>query len=278
MDDDSGRQEVAFQGERGAYSEAAAVAFFGEQIFPRACETFDTVFARVEAGESSYGVVPIENSLAGSIHRNYDLLLRHSLFIVGEYNLRVAHHLIALPGVEVGDVRRVYSHPQALAQCERSLAALGDVERVATYDTAGSVRMLKDEGIRDGAAIASRRAAEIYGMSILASDFEDNSQNYTRFIVLHPEEVTPQGPAKTSIVFSVGNEPGALFKCLSVFALRDIDLTKIESRPLQGRPWEYFFYLDFAGSMEEERCRNAIHHLQEITIFFRNLGSYPRSA
>jgi len=154
---------------------------------------------------------------------------------------------------------------------------LGDVERVSTYDTAGSVRMLRDEGLRDGAAIASRRAAEIYGMSILASDFEDDAQNYTRFLILHPREAVPAGPAKTSIVFSVENEPGALFKCLSVFALRDIDLSKIESRPLQGRPWEYLFYLDLAGSLREERCRNAINHLQEITAFFRNLGSYPRA-
>ena len=268
---------AAFQGERGAYSEAAAVAFFGERAFPMPCESFDKVFTQVEVGESEYGVVPIENSLAGSIHRNYDLLLRHGLFIVGEINLRIAHHLIALPGVRLEDVKRIYSHPQALAQCEQSLAALGDVEKVPTYDTAGSVRMLKDRGIYDGAAIASRRAAEFYGMNVLASDLEDNAQNYTRFLILGPTEVVPQRPAKTSIVFSVKNEPGILFKCLSVFALRDIDLTKIESRPLQGRPWEYFFYLDFAGSMQEERCRNAINHLQEITIFFRNLGSYPRA-
>ena len=277
MSNDVEWTKVAFQGERGAYSEAAAVAFFGEEIIPVPCESFDKVFTQVEAGESDYGVVPIENSLAGSIHRNYDLLLRYELFIVGELNLRVAHHLIALPGVNLEDVKRVYSHPQALAQCEQSLAALGDVEKVPTYDTAGSVAMLKDRGIYDGAAIASRRAVEIYGMGILASDFEDNSQNYTRFLVLHPQEVVPQGPAKTSIVFSVENKAGVLFKCLSVFALRDIDLTKIESRPLQGRPWEYFFYLDFAGSMQEERCRRAINHLQEITTFFRNLGSYPRA-
>jgi prephenate dehydratase len=277
MSDRIERMRVAFQGERGAYSEAAAVAFFGEGITPVPCESFDEVFTQVEAGESDHGMVPIENSLAGSIHRNYDLLLRHRLFIVGEYNLRVAHTLIALPGVELEDVRRVYSHPQALAQCERSLAALGNVERVATYDTAGSVRMLKEQELRDGAAIASRRAAQIYEMSVLASDFEDNSQNYTRFLALYPEEIVPQGLAKTSIVFSVENQPGALFKCLSVFALRDIDLTKIESRPLQGRPWEYFFYLDFAGAMQEERCRNALSHLQEITTFLRNLGSYPRA-
>lgn len=268
---------VAFQGERGAYSEAAAVGFFGENIRPIACESFEHVFTGVQNGEWDNGVVPIENSLAGSIHRNYDLLLRYDLFIVGEYNLRVAHNLIALPGVSLADVKRVYSHPQALAQCERSLAALGEVETVPTYDTAGSVRMLKDEDIQDGAAIASRRAAEIYRMDILASDFEDNSQNYTRFLVLHPEESEPEGSAKTSVVFAVGNEPGVLFKCLSVFALRDIDLTKIESRPLQGRPWEYLFYLDFAGSLREDRFRNAINHLQEITTFFRNLGSYARS-
>ena len=278
MSNDSGWMRVAFQGERGAYSEAAAVGFFGQEILPVACESFDGVFTQVEAGESDYGVVPIENSLAGSIHRNYDLLLRHNLFIVGELNLRVAHNLIALPGVQLRDVRRVYSHPQALAQCEHSLAALGDIERVPAYDTAGSVRMLKDNGIRDGAAIASRRAAEIYEMSILAGELEDNPQNYTRFLVLNPREVVPAQRAKTSIVFAVKNQPGVLFKCLSVFALRDIDLTKIESRPLRDRPWEYFFYLDFAGSTQDERCRNAINHLEEITTFIRILGSYPRAA
>jgi prephenate dehydratase len=268
---------VAFQGERGAYSEAAAVTFFGEVIQPLPCASFEVVFNSVTDGSADRGVIPVENSLAGSIHRNYDLLLRYDLTIVGEVQIRIAHHLIAFPGVSLTDLRRVYSHPQALAQCEHSLdELLPDVERVATYDTAGSVKMLREENIRDGAAIASRRAAEIYELPVLRDDLEDNPENYTRFLVLSQEPFTPKGAAKTSIVFSMNNVPGALFKSLAVFALRDIDLTKIESRPLQGKPWQYFFYIDFAGSTHETHCRNALNHLQEITSFFRVLGSYPR--
>jgi prephenate dehydratase len=268
---------VAFQGERGAYSEAAAVTFFGEAIQPLPCASFEVVFDSVTDGSANRGVIPVENSLAGSIHRNYDLLLRYDLTIVGEVQIRIAHHLIAFPGVSLTDLRRVYSHPQALAQCEHSLdELLPGVERVATYDTAGSVKMLREENVRDGAAIASRRAAEIYELPVLRDDLEDNPENYTRFLVLSQEPINPNSAAKTSIVFSMDNVPGALFKSLAVFALRDIDLTKIESRPLQGKPWQYFFYIDFAGSSHETHCRNALNHLQEITSFFRVLGSYPR--
>ncbi len=268
---------VAFQGERGAYSEAAAVAHFGEAVQPLPCPSFEEVFEAVTSGIADRGIIPVENSLAGSIHRNYDLLLRYDLTIVGEIQLRIAHHLIVLPGVGLADVRRVYSHPQALAQCEHSLAQLlPDVERVATYDTAGSAKMLREGDIRDGAAIASRRAADIYGMTVLCDNLEDNPENYTRFLAMGREPVVPDGAAKTSIVFSMDNVPGALFKSLAVFALRDIDLTKIESRPLQGKRWQYFFYVDFAGSIYETHCRNALNHLQEITTFFRVLGSYPR--
>jgi prephenate dehydratase len=270
---------VAFQGERGAYSEAAAVNFFGEGIVPVPCRTFGEVFLAVEEKRADCGILPIENSLAGSIHRNYDLLLRYELFIVGETQLQIRHHLIASPGVELTAIRRVLSHPQALDQCEKSLTRLlPEAERVATYDTAGSVQMLKESGARDAAAIAGQRAAEIYDMSILVEGLEDNPENYTRFLILEREQLYPIGPSKTSIVFSMYNVPGALFKALSVFALRDIDLTKMESRPMQGKRWEYLFYVDFAGSLAEDRCVNALSHLQEITTFFRVLGSYPRGA
>lgn len=270
--------KVGFQGERGAYSEAAAVAFFGESVQPVPYDNFEAVFEAVSSGEADRGVLPVENSLAGSIHRNYDLLLRYELSIVGEVQIPIAHQLIARPGLSLAEVEAVYSHPQALAQCEHSLTRLlPHAERIATYDTAGSVKMLKEEGIANGAALASRRAASIYEMNILQADMQDEAENYTRFVVLAPQPVTPPpGEAKTTIVFSVANEPGALFKSLAVFALRDIDLSKIESRPLRGKRWQYFFYIDFIGSQTEERCRNALNHLQEIATYFKVLGSYPR--
>lgn len=269
--------KVAFQGERGAYSEAAAVAFFGENVALMPCPDFDAVFEAVTRQQANRGVLPVENSLAGSIHRNYDLLLRYDLSIVGEIQIPIAHQLIALPGVTLAQVKKVYSHPQALAQCEHSITRLlPHAERIATYDTAGSIKMIKEQNITDGAGLASRRAASIYQMNILHADMQDNSENYTRFVVVAPQPIVPQGESKTSIVFSMENVPGSLFKSLAVFALRDIDLTKIESRPLQGKRWQYFFYIDFIGSLHEERCRNALNHLQEITTFFKILGSYPR--
>ena len=273
-----GVRRVAFQGERGAYSEAAAVALWGANIEPVPHASFDEVFQSVQDGACDLGIVPIENSLAGSIHRNYDLLLQHTLHIVGEINLRVAHQLIANRGVRLEDVRRIYSHPQALAQCEESLAALPGVEVVPTYDTAGSVKMIKEQNLRDAAAIGSQRAAELYDMDILRTNFEDVADNYTRFLALSRTPVQPSGPSKTSLVFATKNVPGSLFKSLSVFALRDIDLTKIESRPQRGKPWEYLFYLDFVGSLQEEHCRRAVEHLGEIASLLRVFGSYPRAA
>jgi prephenate dehydratase len=265
---------VAFQGEPGAYSEQAIFEYCGE-VDTQPCETFDDVFAAVTSGTCESGLIPIENSLAGSIHQNYDLLLRHDLYIVGEYFLRVRHCLISFPGVEVSELRRVISHPQALGQCAGYLRDLG-VKTEPVYDTAGSVKLLKESGERSMAAIASRRAAEIYEMQILQEGIEDNSENYTRFLEITQEPVTPDGEAKTSIVFTLKNQPGALFKALSVFALRDIDLTKIESRPLAGKPWEYLFYIDFVGAIENETVKRALDHLGEYALMLRVLGSYSR--
>lgn len=268
---------VAFQGERGAYGEAAVIAFFGDTVLPLPHNNFEDVFEAVTNGQADRGVLPIENSLVGSIHRNYDLLLHYDLFIVGEIQIPIAHQLIALPGVTLADIKKVYSQPPALDQCIRSLAKLlPQAERIATYDTAGGVKMIKEQNITDGAGLASHRAAEIYGMNILQPDMQDDPENYTRFVVVAREPIMPEGETKTSIVFSIDNVPGSLFKSLAVFALRDIDLMKIESRPLQGKRWQYFFYIDFSASQYEERGRHALNHLQEITSYFKVLGSYPR--
>ena len=274
--------KVSFQGEPGAYSEQAVFNYYGEvETLP--CESFDVMFDSVVSGKSDLALAPIDNSLADSIHKNYDLLLRHDLHIVGEYLLRVQHCLITLPGVKKEDIRKAISHPQALGQCAEYLRKAG-IKPETVYDTAGSVKMLKASGTRDTAAIASRRAAEIYEMEILEEGIEDNPENYTRFLAVGRESVVPEvlseakgeKEAKTSIVFTLKNMPGALFKALSVFALRDIDLTKIESRPLQGKPWEYLFYIDFVGSTADDVSKRALDHLGEYAMTLRVLGSYPR--
>ena len=267
--------KIAFQGEQGAYSEAAVLEYFGTGVEAVPCESFDLVFENVEKGTVDSGMIPIENSLAGSIHRNYDLFSEHDLHIVGEHYLRIQHCLIGQPAARLEDIRLVISHPQGLAQCDKNLRTLPHIKTEAVYDTAGAVKMLKDKD-NTTAAIASRRAAEVYAMKILVEGFEDNKANYTRFLVISRNPIEPEKDAKTSIVFSLNNQPGSLFKALSVFALRDLDLTKIESRPLIGSPWEYMFYIDFIGGIKEPNTQKALAHLGEYAVMLRVLGSYPR--
>jgi prephenate dehydratase len=319
------RLRVAFQGELGAFSQQAIRQFFGTQAEPVPRPRFDDIFAALKSGAVDAAAVPIENTLAGSVHENYDLLIKYPFEITAETNVRVVHNLIAPPGTSFQDVRRVYSHPVALNQCLDFFARNPNIERIPFYDTAGSVKMLMEEHPSQSAAIASELAARIYKARILKRGIEDDRQNFTRFFLLEPAGAKPRAlpdaaepgaskseaghsrttqakktqakttqgsrktsiqrtpnassprPWKTSLVFSTKNVPGALFRALSALALRDLNLVKIESRPLRGKPWEYLFYLDLLGHRDEKNVQNALAHLAEAADFLRVLGSY-RSA
>src|SRR5204862_2190366 len=266
--------KIAYQGEPGAFSEAAARRVAHDApLLP--CRSFEDVFDAVNGERATHGILPFENSIGGSIHRNYDLLLAHELPIVAEVELPVVHHLLALPGATLAGLRRVYSHPQGLAQCERFLRTLTGVDIIATYDTAGSAKMVADAGLTDAAAIASARAGEVFGLTSLAASVQDFDDNITRFLVIGRAPVKDVVADKTSIVFSLPNEAGSLFKALSVFALRGIDLPKLQSRPIPGRPWEYLFYVDLGIARDEVVCARALAHLGEFAPMLRTLGTYP---
>ena len=268
--------KVAFQGERGAYSESAVYQFFGASAEVKPCRDFKGVFESVAKQETLFGVVPVENSLEGSVNQTYDLFLKYDLKVCGEVIVKIEHCLIANQSTSLEAVKAVYSHPQALAQCRSFLEQLGR-ELIPTYDTAGSVKMLKEKGLKDAAAVASERAAELYGMKILARDIADNKENYTRFFVLAKEDAAVSGKDKTSIIFGAAHAPGSLYHALGEFAKRSINLTKIESRPTKQTPWEYNFYLDFEGHRSEVRCAEALKALEKYTAFIKILGSYPKA-
>ncbi len=276
------KEVVSFQGEEGAFSQEAIRRLMGDGIAVLPCQRFEEVFQTLKKGAADAAVIPIENTLAGSVHENYDHLLRFDFQIVGETSVRIVHNLIAAPGVSLRKIRKVYSHPGAIDQCLDFFANNPQVERVPFYDTAGSVKMIMSERLKDAAGIASALAAEIYGARILKRSIEDDRQNFTRFFLLRRKNWKPKRPApaprgwKTSLVFTTRNIPGSLFRALSAFALRDLNLAKIESRPLRGKPWEYLFYLDFMGHVDEERSRNALGHLRELADLLRVLGCYPR--
>lgn len=267
-------RRVAIQGERGAFSHQAAILALGADIDVLPCATFDELFDSVIEDEAGRALVPIENSLHGSIHENYDRLKSRPLHIVGETQLRIRQCLIARPGCSVGMIRRVASHPVALAQCRRFFAERPQVEAVTAYDTAGAVQDLMKGGLATQGAIASRLAAELYGATVLLDGIEDDPENYTRFLVLAREAGPIEAASKTSIVFVLDNEPGALYGALGAFASRNVDLCKLESRPLRGHPWEYSFYLDVLGD-PRGAAGQAIEELGRSCRELRILGSYP---
>jgi prephenate dehydratase len=268
--------KIAIQGELGSFSHEAA-----EAMLPRAvvvpCARSLEVFDRVKRGSVDSAVIPIENSLAGSIAEHFDLLLGREVYIVREFRLRIVHNLIVLPGTKLGDVRRVFSHPVALDQCRDLFAKNPKLEPVPFYDTAGSVKHVVADGLRDAAGIASRRASKVYGGKILKAGIEDDKKNFTRFFLIRRGKArAAHGANKTSLAFSLKNVPGGLFRALSVFALRDISLSKIESRPMRGRPWEYVFFVDLLRG-DDEDARNALRHLGEVAELVKVLGIYPEA-
>jgi prephenate dehydratase len=271
--------DAAYQGSRGAFSEDAALNLLTPEarLLPR--ETLEDVFNAVTLGEARFGVIPIENTLAGTIHRSYDLLFEHDLTIVGETIRRIQHALIAIPGVQLDQIRKALSHPVALAQCEHFFRRHPKIQQISVYDTAGAVENIMRQGLKDSAAVASSRAAEVYGGAILADSIQDHAENYTRFLLITPSvsaEAKTSADYRTTIVFSVANHPGALYGSLRAFAERGVDLSKIESRPLRGSPFEYLFYLDLIGQADTEPVSGALADLRSHAQSVRVLGTYPR--
>jgi prephenate dehydratase len=269
---------VAFQGEHGAFGDEAVKTHYGDEAESCPYRSFAEVFRAVAAGETEYGLVPVENSQAGSINDVYDLLRQHDLFVTGEISHPVNHCLLCLPGQQLGDIRRVISHPQALAQCDAYLRELG-VEIVATYDTAGSAKMIREEQLTGVAAVAGIGAAKLYEMEVLARSIQTIQGNYTRFIALSREPAPRRtGNAKTMLVMATAHQPGSLYNCLGVLAANNINLLKLESRPSRQRAWEYVFYLDFEGHRDDPPVRSALADLASHTTFCKVLGSFARSA
>ena len=267
--------KIAIQGELGAFSHEAC-----QKNFPKAevvpCAVSSEVFEALESGRADAALIPIENTLAGPVVVHYDLLLEHDFHVNAEFRLRIEHQLLAVPGTTFADIREVLSHPVALDQCRKFFAKNKKIRSVSFYDTAGAARQVIEEGKPSQAAIASRAAAEVYGAEILKSNLEDDARNYTRFFLVERKARASKDANKVSVAVGLPNKPGMLFKALSVFALREIDLTKIESRPVRGRPWEYAFFLDFLET-DRKAAENALRHLDEIAQFVKVLGRYKAS-
>ena len=268
---------ISFQGERGAFSEEAAVKLLGEdiQLVPRT--TFEALYASIENGAADYILAPIENSLAGSVHRSYDLLITSGLHIQGEVIIPIVHNLIGVPGTAFERITQVSSHPVALAQCERFFASHPSIKRVVTDDTAGSVREMMASGDPTKAGIASKRAAKVYGGTILREHLEDHPENYTRFLLLGTKADVPENADKLSLVLNLAHKPGSLCSALNAFARRNLNLLKIESRPIPGTPWSYCFYLDLQTSLQDPETRVALDELKDFADSVKILGCYPQA-
>jgi prephenate dehydratase len=268
---------IAFQGERGAFSEEAAVKLLGEDIQLVARATFEALYSSIQDGLADYILAPIENSLAGSVHRSYDLLVSSGLHIQAEVVIPIVHNLIGVPGATFEGITQVSSHPVALAQCERFFASHPNIKRVATDDTAGSVREVISAGDKTKAGIASRHAAKVYGGVILREHLEDHPENYTRFLLLAATAEVAEDADKLSLVLRLAHKPGSLCSALNTFAKRNLNLLKIESRPIPGTPWSYCFYLDLQASLNDPETQAALAELAQFTDSVKVLGCYPQA-
>ena len=272
--DDGKGQKAAFLGEIGSYSHKACIQYFGEQVTPMPVTSFKSLFESVKERKTHFGIIPLENSLAGSVHENYDLLLEYDLRIVGEIMLRIKHNLIGHPGTEINRIKRIFSHPQVFQQCRQFLEQHPDWEIISVTDTARAVKQIKDGGNPSDAAIAGIDAAETYDMAVLEEGIETNPRNFTRFVVISPHRLNSGEKKKSSLIFSTGNQPGALFETLKIFADNKINLVKLESRPIHGKPWEYMFYVDLEGDVESEAFKPVLNKLLEKIDYIKILGAY----
>lgn len=274
---DMDEKVVAFQGVHGAYSEDAIFQYFGEGTRTLPCAEFRDLLSAVDRGTCTHGVIPVENSIEGSVTLANDLLLESDLSVVGEVLVWVRHCLIGQKFAELEDVRKVYSHPQALGQCSKYLSSHPKWEKIPSYDTAGSVMMIKERGLREEAAVASRRAADHYGLKVLKADIQNTSRNFTRFFVLDKNPPSHLPADKTSLAFTTKNVPGALHRCIGAFADHGVNITKLESRPRKERTWEYVFYIDIDGSVSDQNVKEALIDLMRKASFVKIFGSYEKA-
>lgn len=274
IDDESKRKIIGYQGTEGSYSQEAAINFFSEDNAMKSYKEFEDVFKAIESGEINYGVLPIENSSTGSINENFDLLNKYGLYIVGEYFLKVDHNLIGIDGTDIEDIETVYSHPQALSQCRDFLNAYEDWNKINYINTAKSVEYVKNQNDKSMVAIGSERAAKIYDMKIIRKNISDIDNNTTRFAIIGSEIESKNQNDKISVVLTTMHKSGSLYKVIECFSRYDINMLKIESRPIRGKKWEYFFFVDFEGNIMDDKIKEALREIKENSIYFKVIGNY----